>query len=223
MKSPTVHEYDESPKAKSRFENAVKKILNVSREEMERREKEYQKQQALKPKRGPKPKTSANLLRTLAAMHVAGLAADHAFIYFNVTGQLAALFVLHSQTDAMEHEPGGLLSNAKSAMEFPRTNPVLVIDDHPDGRKPLIQTERAFLKDSPSLETELWAFVLGVTLPNAGFLQILHMPRAAARTNYFAVWPAQFDHEFVAVLVILKEGDGLNQSASKFHNLESSN
>ncbi len=63
MKQKDVHEYDEGPQAKSRFEGAVKKILGVPRDEMERREKQYQEQQALKPKRGPKPKASVSRAR----------------------------------------------------------------------------------------------------------------------------------------------------------------
>jgi hypothetical protein len=63
MKAKPDHEYHEGPKAQSRFESAVKKILSVPRKEMERREKEYQAQQALKPKRGPKPKASVSPVR----------------------------------------------------------------------------------------------------------------------------------------------------------------
>jgi hypothetical protein len=48
---PDTHE---GPEAATRFENAMRKILAVPRSEMLRREAEYQKQAALKPKRGPK-------------------------------------------------------------------------------------------------------------------------------------------------------------------------
>jgi hypothetical protein len=50
----------EGPEAATRFENAMRKILAVPRSEMLRREAEYQKQAALKPKRGPKRKAKAN-------------------------------------------------------------------------------------------------------------------------------------------------------------------
>ena len=46
----------EGPEAATRFTGAMKHILSVPREEMKRREAEYQAQSALKPKRGPKPK-----------------------------------------------------------------------------------------------------------------------------------------------------------------------
>jgi hypothetical protein len=63
MKTKTPHEYDEGAAANRRFESAMKTILSVSRDEMKQREKRYQDQQALKPKRGPKPKASVSRAR----------------------------------------------------------------------------------------------------------------------------------------------------------------
>jgi hypothetical protein len=57
MKSKIVHTYVEGPKAAERFKTAIETILAVPRSEIERREKQYQKETALKPKRGPKRKT----------------------------------------------------------------------------------------------------------------------------------------------------------------------
>jgi hypothetical protein len=56
LREKTVPEYYEGPEAGTRFRKAVDQVLAVSREEIECREKEYQVQQALKPKRGPKRK-----------------------------------------------------------------------------------------------------------------------------------------------------------------------
>ena len=67
MKSKVVHTYDEGPHAAERFEAAIKTILAVPRSEMERREKQYQKETALKPKRGPKRKTKPSASRDPAA------------------------------------------------------------------------------------------------------------------------------------------------------------
>ena len=56
MKTPTS-EMREGKAAFTRFDNAVKTILSVSREELARREAEYKAKAALNPrKRGPKPK-----------------------------------------------------------------------------------------------------------------------------------------------------------------------
>ena len=58
MKRPA--ETIEGPEAATRFTGAMKHILSVPREEMVRREAEYQAQSALKPKRGPKPKATTS-------------------------------------------------------------------------------------------------------------------------------------------------------------------
>lgn len=56
MKSATFHE---GPEAWQRFTAVMRGILSVPREELQRREAEYQKQAALNPrKRGPKRKAS---------------------------------------------------------------------------------------------------------------------------------------------------------------------
>jgi hypothetical protein len=40
------------------FDNTVRQVLSVSKEELQRREAEYKASNADKPKRGPKPKNS---------------------------------------------------------------------------------------------------------------------------------------------------------------------
>ena len=46
-------------------------------------------------------------------MHVASLAADESFVNFDVTAELAEVFILHSQTNPMQHEPRGFLSDVQ--------------------------------------------------------------------------------------------------------------
>ena len=68
MKAKVIHTYDEGPQAADRFKTAVKTILAVPRSEMERREKQYQKEAALKPKRGRSERLSLLLPATVAPM-----------------------------------------------------------------------------------------------------------------------------------------------------------
>lgn len=101
------------------------------------------------------PASAVNLLCSLTAMHVAGLAADHVFVNFHFARQLVTFIVLHGKPNQMEREPCGLLSHAKRPMDFPRANPVLVINDHPYARKPLGQRYWPILENSSSLKAEL--------------------------------------------------------------------
>ena len=45
----------EGPDAARRFEDAVTRVLRVSKEELDRREADYQESSRAKPRRGPKP------------------------------------------------------------------------------------------------------------------------------------------------------------------------
>jgi hypothetical protein len=42
----------------ARFDNTLRQVLSVSKEELQRRETQYQAERAKLPKRGPKPKHS---------------------------------------------------------------------------------------------------------------------------------------------------------------------
>jgi hypothetical protein len=48
-------------------------------------------------------------------------------------------------------EPRGLLCYADRAMNFVTADPILAIGDHPDSSEPLVQPERAVLKDGADL------------------------------------------------------------------------
>jgi len=50
---PTI--VQEGPEAANRFERTIDRLLSVSKEELAKREAEYQDAQRGKPRRGPKP------------------------------------------------------------------------------------------------------------------------------------------------------------------------
>lgn len=52
---PKRVEYHEGPEAAWRFNHAMSRVLTVSKEELERRETEYQETRKSQPRRGPKP------------------------------------------------------------------------------------------------------------------------------------------------------------------------
>jgi len=52
---------DTTPAQKYRqFQNGLRQVLTVSKRELQEREKQYQDERAGKPKRGPKPQSSAS-------------------------------------------------------------------------------------------------------------------------------------------------------------------
>jgi hypothetical protein len=51
---------DTTPAQKyKQFQDGLRQVLTVSKEELAQREKQYQDERASKPKRGPKPRSSA--------------------------------------------------------------------------------------------------------------------------------------------------------------------
>jgi hypothetical protein len=88
-------------------------------------------------------------------MHVAGLAIDETRIYFDFSAQLVKRAALHSEANAVQHEPCGLLCHFQILCDLARTDTVLAIDNQPCGREPFIKGYWRVLENGPSLEREL--------------------------------------------------------------------
>jgi hypothetical protein len=67
---------------------------------------------------------------------------------------------LHGETDAMAHEPRGLLGDPQIAGELVRAAALLAGRIQPDRREPLGERDRGILEDRPLLDGELLAAVL---------------------------------------------------------------
>src|SRR5262249_49365863 len=93
--------------------------------------------------------------RPLRGVHVAGLPTDKRLIDFDGSTEHRERLVAHRQPDAVEHEPGRLLSDAERAAKFMRTDSVLAVCREPDRRKPLVESQWRVLKDRPLLHREL--------------------------------------------------------------------
>ncbi len=149
-------------------------------------------------------------------MHVAGLAADERLIDFNVAADFPARRILHRQPDTVEHEPRGLLRDAKGAVDFPRADAVLAVGDHPHARKPLIQPKRGIFKDGPGLERELPLRVLRLANPtHAGLVEVDAFAAASGAGD--AIRPAASHQIVKAVHWDGKELHGFNQGAGVAH------
>lgn len=144
---------------------------------------------------------------SLVSVHIAGkTAADVGFVSLNLTAHLhLKRSGLHGKTDAMNHEPSGLLSNADSAMDFIRTDAVLTVRQHPDRRQPLIQAKRRIFKDRSNFDGELTARVRALALPLALLRQKANVSAPACRTDN-TVRPAS-RHKVVKAVVSIREED----------------
>jgi hypothetical protein len=126
----------------------------------------------------------------LRCMHVPSLAADHSFIDFNFSRELAPVLSLMGEPDAMQHEPSGLLTHSESAANLPRRDTVLGIRDEPHCRKPFIQAERAILKNRSNLDGELAFRVVRATLPAEMLFEKTYADAPAGRAFHNAVRPS---------------------------------
>src|SRR5271157_2578380 len=150
---------------------------------------------------------SADFLFALVFVHIASLPADKGFVNLNLTAQFLERTILQSQPDAMEHEPCGLLSDVKGAVNLVRTDSVFVVDDHPKCGKPLVESERAVLENGSDLDGEFSPGMMGTALPSAAILVEFNASRTASRADDNPVRPALGNHFAQAVVGVRVKND----------------
>jgi hypothetical protein len=147
---------------------------------------------------------SLNLARLNIGVHVAGLAADESFIHFDFARELAASgFVLHGESDAVEHEPCGLLGHSEVAGDCVAANSVLTVGNHPNSSQPFIESNRGILENTFGLDGKLLAAFR--TFPDAAGLEKHWFLRAAVLAGD-ALRPAAIRHfaeSIVGISVVL--------------------
>src|SRR5271157_768257 len=100
-------------------------------------------------------------------VHVPGLATDKSFVGFNFAAKLASeVFILHSEPDAMQHEPCSLLGDLQIALNFPTTDSVFAIGDEPDCSQPLVKADGRIFADGSDLDGEFALEVMSRTCPS---------------------------------------------------------
>lgn len=157
---------------------------------------------------------------SLRIMHVFGYAPDKRFVHLKnipFAADLARIegMLFQGLTDAVKHEPCGLLRNAKHPAQFVRADSVLARHEHPHCRHPLIKTKGRVFHDRFHLDREL-PFA-GITEPKATGLDKRELPRGASRAANVAVWPAQFDGVIEGSLRICEAGDCFLECARLLH------
>jgi hypothetical protein len=120
----------------------------------------------------------------------------------------------------VEHEPRGFLGHAKRAVQLVGANPVLAIGEHPQRRKPLVETERRILEDRSDFDGELLA--AGAALPDPTRRQ-KHRGNGAAVYTHGAVRPAKLGDERKRAVRVREVdnrlGQGLRCRSSFVHGL----
>lgn len=164
--------------------------------------------------------SGSNSPLVLFLVHIARLAADESLVHFDFatgTTQLDERAGLHRKANPVQHEPCGLLGDAKSAGHFVGTDSVFAIGNHPNSDKPLVQRQRRILKDSPDFDRELPFGVDALALPLALILEEHGVLAATSGADHDAIWPAQLDHELEAVIGIREMDDCLLEGSGLFH------
>ena len=155
-----------------------------------------------------------------AQVHVASLAADEGLIRFNLRPTLAAQLhqgtALHCETDAVEHEPCRLLSDAQSPSEFTGANAVLGGSNDPHSGKPLFKSEWRVLKDGAYLDAELLSGVLVLALPKTPSSNELHFLASAGGAGN-PIRPALSRKGSKAVIGVCEVDDGFLKGGGGFH------
>src|SRR5262249_37075283 len=101
-------------------------------------------------------------------VHVPGFTANVAFVGFDVAGERGAVvFDVERHPETSEHEPRGLLSDAKRTRQLVTRNAVLAVHEEPERGQPLLKSDSGVFEDGADLERELPAGMFGVALPDA--------------------------------------------------------
>lgn len=156
--------------------------------------------------------TRHDLPLAAAGVHVGRLATDIAFVAFDLPSELVERFPLHGQSDPVEHEPSGLLRDAKGAGKFATADTVLGIGDAPDRHKPLVQTQRRVFKNGSYLRAELFTAFLVPALEHAAAGDDADVFPAALRALDASVGPLETSHVRMANIKISVADDGFRQS-----------
>lgn len=140
----------------------------------------------------------AHLVLTLPKMDIPCVRPNEGFVCFAIATTAAELasegFVLHGESDAVQHEPCRLLSDPDSPRHLIAADTVAAVDQHPDSGEPLIKRDGGILKDGSYFGGELPLGVDALALPLPLILEEHHVFASAGWTGDFAIGPAESDH-----------------------------
>ena len=100
-----------------------------------------------------------NLCGTASSVHVTRYSADEGFVCFNRSGHLVDAASVHRVPKTLQHEPSGLLSNAKIAGDLVGTDSVFAVSKQPHCDQPLVEWNRGVLENRADFNRELLAAI----------------------------------------------------------------
>jgi hypothetical protein len=110
----------------------------------------------------------------------------------------------------MQHEPSTLLSHTDGLGKLIGTDAVLAVGKQPRGRKPLFQTDRRILKDSPYFEGEFLFRMFPIAPIKLGLFEVCYLLRIADRAFHDSIGPTNGQHELTAILSVAKVLNGFD-------------
>lgn len=161
----------------------------------------------------------SNPALVFVGVHESGSTANESFVYFDFAPRPTHFkkgTILHGETNPMEHEPCGLLSDAKSAANLVRANTVFAVRNHPNSDEPLVERERGILKNSSHFAGELLASVFPFAFPHPASRDESNII-AATSGAFDAIRPTARHDEVEAVVRVGEVNDGLLECSWLFH------
>ena len=122
---------------------------------------------------------------------------------------------LHSLTDAVEHEPSGLLGNADVTSHLVAGYAISAIADHPDSHHPLIESKSGILENCSHLEAEL--LLAPIALPDAAGLDKSVTLRTAMGASYNTIREPQIERVLKSAVSIGEEDNRLLKCMRGLH------
>ena len=156
----------------------------------------------------------------LRLVHVPRLATDECFVNFHLcsgTSDLGAEeFVLHSQTNPLEHKPSRFLAYLHVPRNLVATDPVLAIRQHPRSGEPLVQRNWAILVDRSDLNRELALGMMATAFPSAPFwVELADLFGPATGTSDLAVRPSPY-RQVINTVIRIREVNNRFLKAGRF-------
>jgi hypothetical protein len=154
-------------------------------------------------------------------MHVARFAADESLIDFDFRVRATDFddpATLQSQAQPMQNKPCRLLSDADSAVNFVRANPIAATGKHPQSHKPLVQSDWRIFENGSQLDGELPIAVFAFPAFLSFQVIVLFVATGGAGDT---LRPAERGHGVNAYLFVAEVLNGLLQSVWLFHDKKS--